>query len=293
MKKGIMIITLLIIIASAVYGEIVDWGIHSGLILSANIGENNKYNLDYNVYQNFSMIDTTNQINDKILVGEYFQESTEIVMKPTMSAGLFLIYKISEGRNTFMIQPEINWMRYSLEFKFNEENALIYSYEGSNFYELADSTIYVHNYNGEDIMSTSQNVPNSIKTSVDFIKIPLLFKMQREFNDGDAGFIYVGPSFGIKIYDKTKILNDLDDIFNSYSDLDTLTTYTSKRVDEMNLMQFDATFGFGWKFKEFFGIGLGKDYVTADLRHIININKLTGNDKLKFYSVNFLLGYHF
>ena len=292
MKKGIMIITLLIIIASAVYGEIVDWGIHLGSVNSANIGENSKYNLDYNVYQNFSMIDTTNKINDKILVGEYFQESTETVIKPTMSAGLFLSYKVSEGRNTFMIQPEINWMRYSLEFEFNE-NAQINYYFGSNIYELADSTIYVHNYNGEDIMSTSQNVPNSIKTSVDFIKIPLLFKVQREFSDSNAGFIYVGPSFGYKIYDKTKILNDLNDIFDSYSDLDTLTTYTSKRVDEMNSMQFDAVFGFGWKFSEVFGIDLGKDYVTADLRHIININKLTENDKLQFYSFNFLLGYHF
>ena len=301
MKKGIMIITLLVIITSTVYGEIIDWGIHSGFVYSSNIGKDDTYNLNYNVYQNFSMIDTTNQsnnlINDEILVGDYLLESERINLKPTMSAGAFLSYKISEGRNAFIIQPEINWMRYSLEFKFNEENALIYSYEGSNFYELADSTIYIHNYNGEEVMSTSQIVSNNIKTSVDFIKVPLLLKLQREFGNSNAGFIYAGPSFGFKILDNTKILNDLKNIFDSYSDQDTLTTYTSEKIlnsiDEMNSMQFDAVFGFGWKFSKFFDVNLGKDFVTFDLRYIINLNNLTVNDKLKFYSFNFLLGYHF
>jgi len=301
MKKGIMIITLLVIIASTVYGEIVDWGIHSGFVYSSNIGKDDTYNLNYNVYQNFSMIDTTNQsnnlINDEILVGDYLLESERINLKPTMSAGAFLSYKISEGRNTFIIQPEINWMRYSLEFKFNDDYAQINNYFGETSYELADSTTYVHNFDGSNIMSTSNNIRNNVETTIDFIKVPLLIKLQREFGDSNAGFIYAGPSFGFKILDNTKILNDLKNIFDSYSDQDTLITYTSEKIlnsiDEMNSMQFDAVFGFGWKFSKFFGANLGKDFVTFDLRHIINFNDLTVNDKLKFYSFNFLLGYHF
>jgi len=300
MKKGIMVITLLLIIASTVYCEIVDWGIHSGLVLSGSIGKDNTYNLNYSVFQNFSMIDTTNQSNnlitDEILVGDYLLESERINLKPTFSAGAFLSYKISEGRNVFMIQPEINWMRYSLEFNFNESAQINY-YDGAISYELADSTIYVNNFDGLNIMSTSNNISNNIKTTIDFIEVPLLLKMQREFGDNNAGFIYVGPSFGFKILDNTKVLNDLKDIFDSYSDLDTLTTYTSEKIldsiDELNSMQFDAVFGFGWKFNEFFGIGLGEDFVTFDLRHIINVNNLTVNDKMRFYSFNFLLGYHF
>ena len=133
MEKRIVMIVLLVIIVSMVYGEIIDWGIHTGLQLSKSIGKDDKYSLNYNIYQNFTMLDTTNQsnnlINDKIIVGSYLNESTKFKSKPTVSAGAFLSYKISEGRNIFIFQPEINWMRYSLEFEFNNDSQ-------NNFFEF-------------------------------------------------------------------------------------------------------------------------------------------------------------
>ena len=303
MKKRIITLFLLVIIVSMVYGEIIDWGIHTGLQLSNNIGKDNRYSLNYNIYQNFTMLDTTNQSNnlikDKILVGSYLKESTKIKSYPTFSAGAFLCYRISEERNVFIFQPEINWMRYSLEFEFDNDSQNVY-FEGQKTYILADSTTYEHNYTGKNIMSLVNNVRNKVTASVDFIKIPLLLKVQREFGEGNAGFIYAGPSFGFKILNETKILNNLKDTFDSYSDQDSLTTYTSERIlnsiDEINPLQFSAVFGFGWKFNKVFGVGLGKDYLTIDLRNELGLNYLSNlsvNNKLKFYSFNLIAGYHF
>ena len=247
------------------------------------------------------MVDTTNQSNnlitDEILVGDYSLESNRMDLTPTVSVGAFMSYKISEGRNVFIIQPEINWTRYSMEYTFNELNQIINSVAGSTGYILADSTTYIHNFDGTTIMNSSRNIRNNIKTTIDYIEVPLLLKVQREFDTSNSSFIYIGPSVGFKIFDNTEVLNSLGDIFDSYSDLDTLTTYTSEKIlssiDEMNSIKFDAVFGFGWKCNEVFGIGLGKDFVTFDLRNIFNVNNLTSDKGLKFYSFNFLFGYHF
>lgn len=318
MKKRFIMIGMLLIIVSVVYGEMIDWGIHLGPVFSNNLNNDDVFDLKYDVYQEFSMldttvVDTTTQvfINDKILVGNYSLSSSKQTLKPTLSFGAFLSYKISEGRNKFIIQPEINWVRYSYEFDFdvnyNQEldcdvnNAIIIAYYGSTSYVLADTTEVIHNYNGEEVMYPSQfEITKNVETTFDYIKIPLLFKVQREFLEGDfdfKGFVYAGPSFGFKFMDETKINNDLKEIFSTYDDQDSLTTYTSERimnsVDDINTLLIDVEFGFGWKFNEVFGIGLGKDYLTVDLRNKLNLNEQTVNDVLKKYSFNLLFGYHF
>ena len=312
MKKQLFIIALFVLIISSIHGEIIDWGIDFGSTFSKNIGENDVYRINYKVYQNLSFIDTTSPdstvISDEILIGEYLLTSDVIEIKPSFSFGVFLCYKLSEGRNSFIFQPEVHWTRNTYEFNFRDYVPLISSYNDSIQYQLYDETFYNHLFDGSTMMEYADNFRfNKVSTTVDYIKIPLLLKLQREFFTEDkinfvmnSGFLYVGPSFNLKIIDNTDLSDVLENYFDNYDDLDSLTSYSSSKVsssvDKIKSLQFDLVFGIGWKFNNVLGIGVGKDSFSIELRTSINLHNISNakeNYDLKFYSFGILLGYYF
>jgi hypothetical protein len=312
MKKQLFIIALFVLIISSIHGEIIDWGIDFGSTFSKNIGEDNVYSINYKVYQNLSFIDTTSPdstvISDEILIGEYLLTSDVMEIKPSFSFGVFLRYKLSEGRNSFIFQPEVHWTRNTYEFNFRDYVPLISSYNDSIQYQLYDETFYNHLFDGSTMMQNADIFSfKKVLTTVDYIKIPLLLKLQREFIKEDKinivtneGFLYVGPSINIKIMDNTDLSDALENYFDNYDDLDSLTSYSSSKVsssvDKIKTLQFDLVFGIGWKFNNVFGIGMGKDSYSIDIRNSINLHNVSDakeNNDIKFYTFNILVGYHF
>jgi hypothetical protein len=312
MKKQLFIIALFVLIISSIHGEIIDWGIDFGSTFSQNIGKDDVYRINYKVNQNLSFIDTTSPdstvISDKILIGEYLLTSDVMEIKPSFSFGVFLRYKLSGGRNSFIFQPEVHWTRNTYEFKFGDYEPFINYYYGFIEYQLYDETFYYHLIDGSEVMENADDYRfRKISTTVDYIKIPLLLKLQREFFKEDKinivmneGFLYVGPSISIKIMDNTDLSDALENYFDNYDDLDSLTSYSASKVsssiDKIKTLQFDLVFGVGWKFTNVFGIGMGKDSFSIDLRNSINLHNISDakeNYDIKFYTFNILIGYHF
>ena len=318
MKKGIIVL-FTILTVTCLFTEIVDWGVNFGYGKSFNFGRDDLYNLEYIIKENFSIIDTTIVPNETIsfnpIVGKYFLTSfgSKTNMDIDFLTGLYLTYQISKDRNSLNIQPEIYWNRISLEYSFEGQNQQTYSYSGEYEYMFSDSTEHTYSYNGETLINVLNNATpvGSVKSVINYIKIPILIKIQREFEIKEVtnkGFLYFGPSFGLKISHTKTYFDGSDDIEkylkvycnNTLYDVDSLTSCSYSKIinsiDEVKSLNFDFIFGIGWKFQNVFGVGLGKDSLILDLRNQIgltNISNTTLNDRIKFYSFFITFGYEF
>ncbi|HNQ44081.1 MAG TPA: hypothetical protein PKI59_06605, partial [Candidatus Cloacimonadota bacterium] len=125
----------------------------------------------------------------------------------------------------------------------------------------------------------------SIDKTVDYLTLPLLFRLNQELSPEklqqsyQGAFVYFGPSISLLLNNEAvthKGVKALDQkIADEYQDG---LVYSSRKVqsgtDELSALKTDIVIGAGFAVKDLFKTGFGKDEFVFDFRFTASLNSL-------------------
>jgi len=278
MLNKLILIACILFTSFGLFSFTYEWGIKYGAGVSSIHGKD----LDYHLQYNFVNEDTEASSSLTLM-------SNKHKFGFAQNFGLFATFPLCSDVNTFLIQPEILWQRYS------------------NYYWFKDVTPAT-----DDLMLAGQfggSVNGTVLSRMDYVTVPVLFKLQQgkpeDLKENRAivsMFGYFGPSFSYLLdsntYKKNDIL-DLDDQIQDFVDNpDNDYTYAEAETPLDNLigLKYDLVLGFGWNLKDVIRAGCCKDEWVIDARFNLNLNALGDGDtdnNFKLYSALLSLGYKF
>jgi len=200
-------------------------------------------------------------------------------------SGTYYGYLKAESEDSIWLQPELLWHRYSFNYDF--ENRAMSSDNALLSVAFADT------------------LKGSIHHTVDYISIPLLFKLRQEMPENrkneqfQGAYLYFGPSYSF-LLEQTQSYKD--GIKDFESDLESYVAGNpgmSSRLcengaDQLLSHKLDLVVGTGFQLQDVFNLGLGKDTFSIDLRADVNLYSIgdAGMRKdFRMYSAMLSLGY--
>ena len=290
MLRKLILVACILATGLLLFSVDLDWGVKYAAGWSSIHGKDVNYKLQYDV-TNY----VTDPSNNVIAYDEGYMKVKSNQQKYGMSqaAGLFVTFPVAKGVHTLLFQPEINWQRYTYSYQFNHR------IPDTNSFLL--QAVYPYHVDGH------------IDATMDYINVPLLFKMQKDDPEDTkenqaitSMFGYIGPSVSYLINSKVSYQGDLKTLDssirnftqNSLTDADTLGYFTYAKlpfgVDKISKLKYDIVFGFGWNLKNVLKLNCQKDEWVIDTRFNLNINKLgdvADGDNFKLYNILLTIGY--
>ena len=260
-------LAVICIIASLTVGGLwsldLDWGIKYGFGSSKLTGDDRGYELGYD-------LETVGVVNAPL--GYLTLNSRKTESGAAQNLGLWGCVNLVKKTDSVGLQAELIWERFRYEHLFEgrslSTNSLILATE------FADT------------------LEGSIHRTVDYITLPILFRLQQELTQEQKGgqyqgaFIYLGPSFGIVLSNTSSseggikaLETDIEDfVLASQTDADVANSYLSQRresgSEQLLTYKTDLVVGLGFGLKDIFQLGLGKDGFVFDLRYTAGLHDL-------------------
>lgn len=282
MFKRAIILSIFLFTVMGLFALTYDWGIKYGAGLSSICGKDLRYNLHYDI----TAIDSLTSD-----FGYLDLNSNKARSGISQNCGLYFNTTLLKRVDSISMQAEVLWHRY--EYSYNFKNKALTTNNIMLSTEFADT------------------LRGSINQTIDYITVPVLIKLNQGLESDypdknyNGAYVYFGPSFSIKLDNKTtehKGIKALDDnvdafILKSYNDAnETQVLASNKRTsasEKVISQKIDFVFGMGFKLKDLFEMGFGKDEFFIDCRFDFGINPIGDayNYKdIKLYSTILSLG---
>jgi hypothetical protein len=286
MLKKLFLTTVLLTLAFYVFSLDYEWGVKYSLGMSQIHGKDLNYTSHY---------DFESTLNDTLTFDAGYVEIRSNRQKHGLSqnAGVFFSFPLTSAETTLLFQPELLWQRYSYSYWFKDR------YLDTNNFMIGGSLW--------------DKVNGYAYSTIDYITVPMLFKMQQNNPPEVAAnhaivsmYGYFGPSVSFLIDNKVTLQKDVKTFDNnvqtlvedSQNDADLTQYYTYDKTpssaEELASMKYDLVFGFGWNLRDALKIGWGKDEWVLDFRFNLNINPIgdsVTNKNFKLYNGLVSLGY--
>ncbi len=282
MYKRVILLSLSLVAIVGLFSLDYDWGVKYGVGLSSISGSDAAYNLHYDI-RSIGAAETS--------FGYLNLESDEADNGISHSFGAYITSMLTKKQDSIWLQSELIWQRYNYSYNF----------EGR---ELQTDNLVLAN-------AFADTLNGKIKQTMDYITIPVLFKLKQDSHantvDGhyDGAYIYFGPSLSVLInnssekYRGVKALEDdiADFVAASYNDADSTHRYASSRKesggDKVLFHKTDLVFGMGFNIKNIFNMGIGKDEFNIDFRFntgMYPVGDASSKTEFKLYSAMLSLG---
>jgi hypothetical protein len=273
MNKRALLLLLPILVFCTLGAQTFEWGVRYMGGVSSLMGADDSYVLHYDLHDS----------------GTYYgylkAESETASVGYAQGAGLYFMKRLTKEQDSIWLQPELLWHRYSFNYDF--ENRAMSSDNALLSVAFADT------------------LKGSIHHTVDYISIPLLFKLRQEMPENrkneqfQGAYLYFGPSYSF-LLEQTQSYKD--GIKDFESDLESYVAgnpgmssgLCENGADQLLSHKLDLVVGTGFQLQDVFNLGLGKDTFSIDLRADVNLYSIgdAGMRKdFRMYSAMLSLGY--
>jgi hypothetical protein len=295
LKIGLMMIVM-VFAAAYLPAQNSTLGFYAGPTYSAYSGNDNHYTLQYNIFVDNNITDNS----PRTLNGNYTAVSRKSTPRFGVMAGIYdeiLLRENGSGSNKLFFRPEIAWKHTQTVFRFTQPANI----SGPYF-----------NNGGAGLFNSKETTRFKNVVRVNTLDVPLLLRYRTtgsELNPVDvltnSAFITVGPSISF-------ILNHSNEYSGSMGSVSAIIrtnnnnlnqdnpdsvrysfTRTKSGTDNLKSMYYSLTLGFGWQFKNFWG--LDEQATTLEIRGNFGLDSVTQSNANEIWlnSAILLVGYKF
>jgi len=273
MNKKALLILFVMMLIGGISAESFEWGIRYMGGISSTFGKDDNHTLRY-------------EIDDSGAHLAYLEaESQSATPAYAQGAGFYFMKRISKGKDSLWLQPELLWQRYGLRHEYDQA-----ALDSDNLAVLA---------------GFAPTLDGRIDHTVDFISVPLLVKLRQEIPEDrrdeqfQGAYIYFGPAYSYLLQQTRKSksgVKQLDEDISAYVAANPGYSYETieSGMDKLVTHQFSTVIGTGFQIKDVFRLGLYKDTFSIDLRadmSMFTIGDAGQSKDFRLYSAMLSLGY--
>ncbi len=280
--RSVLITVLVLFSIGCLWSLDIDWGLKYGIGGSELFGSDSDYELRYDLKELGASPGD---------LGYLRMRSQENEAGLSHNAGLYGSVLLTRKVDSIRLHTEILWQR------------LAYSHKFTGAVPLTNSALLSQSF--------ADSLKGSITGTADYITIPVMFSLNQELTADEregnyqGAFIYGGASVSMLLNQNSELeggVNALDSSVqdftqDSLTDSDPTSYYTSERLesgsDKFGSTKTDLIVGAGFRLKDIFQFGIGKDEFVFDLRLTFGMNKLGDSgvrDAVKLRSLIFSIG---
>lgn len=280
--RAVLITVLVLFSIGCLWSLDFDWGLKYGIGGSELFGSDKDYELRYD-------IDELGASPGEL--GYLRLRSQENDTGISHNAGLYGSILLTRKVDSIRLHTELLWQR------------LAYTHEFTGAVPLTNSALLAESF--------ADSLKGSITGTADYITVPVLISLNQGLpadkleGHYQGAFIYGGAAFSLLLNQDSELqggvnaLNSSVENFvqDSLSDSDPTSSYTSERLesgsDKFGSYKTDLVAGIGFRLKDLFQFGIGKDEFVFDLRLTLGVNDLGDSgfrDAISLRSLIFSVG---